>query len=710
MNTFQRGGLLAALTALAAAIAIAIPVTLANVPQAGTPTSAPASEPQQPGTTHGHTSPSERDEGAAADPVPGDPIPPYAAPFDPSPRSPISWRWPDRRPPQQPEPPGSPADPVVPGDPPAGPAQTDPGPDPAPGADPSQDPGAAPDPEATPDPEPTTDPEPDPEATPDPEPTTDPEPDPDPVPTGPATFVSLTFDDGTAGQTGAASILNAHGDDATFFVNSGTIGLPGYLTESDLQALAAAGHEIGGHSVTHPDLATLPADEVARQICDDRSQLLSWGFAVRSFAYPFASTTADVEAAVQACGYNSGRMLGDIESRFGCGGCGHSESIPPGDPYYTRALDQFDDRWTLQDMQDAVTDAETTGGWLQFTFHDICTTSCGELSLPESMLDAFLTWMDTHSATHNTTIATVGDVVGGAVAPAVAGPAVPPPTSGGNGVVNPGLEELAGNSLPSCWFQASYGVGTPAYSLISPGRTGQYASRIEMTGYVDGDAKILPTFDLGACAPSVSTGEQYSLRAWYTSTTVTQFAVYLRTAQGGWVYWTSSPWFASATEYTQAEWTTDPIPPGYTGISFGLNIFSDGVLITDDYGMYDVESAPPLEETLVADPETPPAEASALEAPAEPAEPDGADAVPDQTEVAPDLADDSAVPDAATEEPAAEEPPAAEAPPVDPPAPVPSDPVPAEPPVETPPADEAAVAQRIESALAPAEDPVTPAQ
>ena len=51
-------------------------------------------------------------------------------------------------------------------------------------------------------------------------------------------------------------------------------------------AIAGMGHEIGGHSVTHPDLTTLPSDEAKRQICDDRVNLTNWGFRVTSLAYP----------------------------------------------------------------------------------------------------------------------------------------------------------------------------------------------------------------------------------------------------------------------------------------------------------------------------------------------------------------------------------------------------------------------------------------
>ncbi|HSP52313.1 MAG TPA: cell wall-binding repeat-containing protein, partial [Cryobacterium sp.] len=44
--------------------------------------------------------------------------------------------------------------------------------------------------------------------------------------------------------------------------------------------------------------------------------------------------------------------------------------------------------------------------------------------------------------------------------------------------------------------------------------------------------------------------------------------------------------------YTQATWTTDVIPPGTTGISFGLNLIQNGTLVTDDYALYNTVGAP----------------------------------------------------------------------------------------------------------------------
>jgi hypothetical protein len=181
----------------------------------------------------------------------------------------------------------------------------------------------------------------------------------------------------------------------------------------------------------------------------------------------------------------------------------------------------------------------------------------------------------------------VNEVIGGTAKPVVAGPAVPPQASVGNLMKNPGLETLA-SGMPQCWNAGGYGTNTPACSVVGPGHSGAVAEQLVVSGYVDGDSKLLPALDLGGCSPSATAGHTYALGAWYKSTTSTQFTLYYRIGLGSWKYWTSSPWFAAATTYQKASWTTPALPAGADGISFGLNLFSNGILTTDDYEMFDV--------------------------------------------------------------------------------------------------------------------------
>src|SRR3954447_4677539 len=412
--------------------------------------------------------------------------------------------------------------------------------------------------------------------------------------TGPV-VVSLTYDDANADQIPAASTLVANGLRGTFYLNSGFLNAPGYLTNADVKSLLAAGHEIGGHTVNHPDLTTVSTTEAQRQICLDRQNLSALtGVTVTDFAYPFASANSAVEKVASDCGYNSARGLGDVKSRF-CvpsSNCPvYAESTTPADYFYTKALDEVESNWTLTDLQNGVLSAASHGGgWVQYTFHHICTPGaayCADPQITTSLYNQFIQWLGNRvkAVGSTTTVKTVAQVIN-----KPAKPIVPPPgATSPNAVQNPSLETVT-SGVPNCFQQAGYGTNTPSFATTTPGHTGSVAEKVGITGYTDGDAKLLPQLDLGQCAPSVTPGHSYKLGEWFTSTGVTQFAVYLRTSAGGWQYWTSSPWFAASSSYVNATWTTPAVPTGYTAISFGLNIFSNGSITTDDFSLSDAAS------------------------------------------------------------------------------------------------------------------------
>jgi peptidoglycan/xylan/chitin deacetylase (PgdA/CDA1 family) len=90
--------------------------------------------------------------------------------------------------------------------------------------------------------------------------------------------VSLTFDDAEATQVVAGDLLRKYHLVGTFFINSGFLGKPERLTKAQVHALAAAGNEIGGHTLTHPHLPKLSKAAQRRQVCDDRRALTAMGY------------------------------------------------------------------------------------------------------------------------------------------------------------------------------------------------------------------------------------------------------------------------------------------------------------------------------------------------------------------------------------------------------------------------------------------------
>jgi hypothetical protein len=389
----------------------------------------------------------------------------------------------------------------------------------------------------------------------------------------------------------AVQTLHDTGLTGTFYTISGSIGAPNYLTLSQLQQIYSYGNEIAGHTVNHPSLISVPNDEALRQICDARQTLSGWGFPQKSFAYPYADVNASVEQAVAMCGYNSARGLGDLRSPSSCNGCPYAEAMPPGDPYDLQAPDEVDNTWTLSTLEAAVTNAETHGGgWVILTFHHICSSGCDSLNVTPAVFSSFATWLQQHIASQpSTTVKTVDQVIGGAEKPLVNAPA--PPVVAGS-ITNSSFETTV-SGVPQCWTGYAWGTNTPTFRTVSPGHTGKVAEQLSLAGYTNGAASFLPTFDTGGCSPGATSGHSYQISAWYKSTVPVQFVAYYRNANGGFDYWTSSPYLAAASGWTQAAWTTPALPTGASGISAGLSIFSNGTLTVDDMGIVDAATLPP---------------------------------------------------------------------------------------------------------------------
>lgn len=87
-----------------------------------------------------------------------------------------------------------------------------------------------------------------------------------PAPGAPAPAVCVSFDDGGASAPAAAQALERRGWRGAFFVTTGRIGGPGFMSAAQVRSLADAGHLIGSHSHDHPThMGLLDRDELARE-------------------------------------------------------------------------------------------------------------------------------------------------------------------------------------------------------------------------------------------------------------------------------------------------------------------------------------------------------------------------------------------------------------------------------------------------------------
>ncbi|HEY1833127.1 MAG TPA: polysaccharide deacetylase family protein [Solirubrobacteraceae bacterium] len=115
----------------------------------------------------------------------------------------------------------------------------------------------------------------------------------------------LTFDDGGASSPWIAAELERRGWRGLFFVVTDRVGQPGFLAAEQIRELAAAGHEIGSHSHSHPArMATLGSAQLESEWRSSRELLGELlGEPPRSAAVPGGSVSRHVIEQAAAAGY-----------------------------------------------------------------------------------------------------------------------------------------------------------------------------------------------------------------------------------------------------------------------------------------------------------------------------------------------------------------------------------------------------------------------
>src|SRR6185503_2132430 len=190
-----------------------------------------------------------------------------------------------------------------------------------------------------------------------------------------AGMVSLNFDDGLASfWDNATSTLNAAGLKATAYIITGSSGssLPnstpngGYLSQAQIQALYAAGYDIGDHTTSHPYLTTV--SDLNAEINDSVSALsTAIGVPVTTLAYPYGDYNSAVETQVQGVTAAQGGPLLAARSVED----GYNDKAT--DPDALRIKEIFDTT-TVAQVESWIDDANTNHEWLVLLMHDVQAT------------------------------------------------------------------------------------------------------------------------------------------------------------------------------------------------------------------------------------------------------------------------------------------------------------------------------------------------
>jgi peptidoglycan/xylan/chitin deacetylase (PgdA/CDA1 family) len=128
----------------------------------------------------------------------------------------------------------------------------------------------------------------------------------------PSKGVLLTVDDGYRAGALSAKVFERHGFRAVYFVVPSVLGHGAFLSYKDLRALEARGHEVASHTLTHPDLAKIPAGMdpaayaawVDHELSEPKRLLeAALGHPVTALAWPYGAYNPAISAAALRAGY-----------------------------------------------------------------------------------------------------------------------------------------------------------------------------------------------------------------------------------------------------------------------------------------------------------------------------------------------------------------------------------------------------------------------
>ncbi len=190
-------------------------------------------------------------------------------------------------------------------------------------------------------------------------------------------MISLSFDDGSQSLYDLAlPLLDAKGFKSTQYVPTADLaaGDPYLMSASELRTIAAAGHEVASHSVTHPDLTTLSTAALANELTASK-QLLeqSTSTPVLDLAYPFGAYDARVIAAARSAGYTMARSVED----------GYNSRLDL-EPFDLRGQNILDTT-TPADFQAWVNYAKAHNYWLVVIYHEVVPDSAPACTDPETV-------------------------------------------------------------------------------------------------------------------------------------------------------------------------------------------------------------------------------------------------------------------------------------------------------------------------------------
>jgi peptidoglycan/xylan/chitin deacetylase (PgdA/CDA1 family) len=122
-----------------------------------------------------------------------------------------------------------------------------------------------------------------------------------------------SWDDGYLLDLKVADLLDRYGMKGTFYLCPAAQHAADMLSKEQIKALSSR-HAIGAHSMTHPKLTKIPAEQAAREIRDSKKWVEdATGKPCTMFCYPYGAVNDAVKKFVREAGFTEARITDDLE-------------------------------------------------------------------------------------------------------------------------------------------------------------------------------------------------------------------------------------------------------------------------------------------------------------------------------------------------------------------------------------------------------------
>jgi len=179
-------------------------------------------------------------------------------------------------------------------------------------------------------------------------------------------LISVTFDDGYETTYEAAiPIMQKRGIHTTQYILSGVENNPLYLDWDQVKAIQAAGHEIGCHTINHPDLQTIDDQDVMHQLMGCKTTMAKYVGPVTDFASPYGSENARTLSDIKKVFASQRNTNGDSSNGVTNADVNTAAYFNPNDIIGMTVKHTT----TLNELQQLVDFTIKNNGWLVLTYH-----------------------------------------------------------------------------------------------------------------------------------------------------------------------------------------------------------------------------------------------------------------------------------------------------------------------------------------------------